>query len=1180
MPALRQVSRGFLASGGPTSGASPNRQCTNIRLGPVARGRSIFHQAEPMTMVRPWTPFRSVSAALTIALMLSVGSARAETNDEHRLHQLASQAGTNVSGGDTLWVKIARADVSGPPDRDGTALHDAAIVGAVEAMKELLLAGGNPDQQDRDGNTALHIAADASVPTLAVDQSVALIRLLLEARAKPDIANAQGLTPLHLASASHDRPDGVAELLRAGAAPNAQDPKGDTPLHIAVSADADASNVAVVDALLAGGANPNISDTKAATPLHLAAELGKTAIISALLEHDASPELIDSRGMTPLLLLIQNGPGQPEPVEALLRAGADPDGRDPKGNTPLHIAIFADADASNVAVVDALLVAGANPQLINSYGVTPILAATMALRPEIITSLVAAGATPDIQHGESGETPLHEAAFSYAQSRNDYGLSTVQALLAAGANPNSTDFYGNTALDLLSYGDNIGPILALLLAYGANPNSPKSSKDQEGQTPLSRSILHGNIEAIKILIQMGANPHIRNADGTTPMDLASSLDSYTELSRITQTTFIPEAHSRVLGLTPLHFLLGMFYFSTEIDPLDDTLVEKAIPSFRSRHFSSSNLAHRTALLLDTGINPNTPLYHNWNALHVLAHYADDIHAINLFIDAGASVNQKSDSGDTPLHLEIMKEGRASVVSAFIKAGANLNILDSKGKTVLHHAARRGHKPILSLLLKAGADPNLQDAAGHTSLHAVLDAPHEVDKAALIQELVKEGANPNIANLKSISPLHLAAKRGALSAVVALIDAGANPAFPAGHTLWTALHFAAAGLGGEESAKVVKELIAAGADPDSRNDQLRTPLHLAASSSNVVVLKALLVAGSDVDSIEVTGKTALHLAADLAYETRRRENAVETVLMLLQAEANPNVADQDGRSPLHLAAHIDEAGFWEGFRNDEADYGRRIASLLLEAGANANAVDAGSKTPLHLAVANTTLVYSAFVQTLLAANANPNATDATGATPLHTACSNPINQGVVVVLALLHAGANPNATDGNSRTPLHLAASLGQADQVSALLNAGADANIRDTIGNTPLMNARGQKVLSLLKRVDKWGANVDREFASASCDDVRRHGRLVKDHACDYEYEHVCLGIVREYDNFAQQCKTTLQACKNNFRKEVNEEADQMRNRGEDPSTYLFAMSFVELEVEGHVGYTRDGGFYWTINCK
>jgi hypothetical protein len=122
--------------------------------------------------------------------------------------------------------------------------------------------------------------------------------------------------------------------------------------------------------------------------------------------------------------------------------------------------------------------------------------------------------------------------------------------------------------------------------------------------------------------------------------------------------------------------------------------------------------------------------------------------------------------------------------------------------------------------------------------------------------------------------------------------------------------------------MVKLLLEAGANIESKDNNGQTPLWWAARSSNVAMVKLLLEAGANIESKDTNGQTPLWWAA--------RNSNVAMVKLLLEAGTNIESKDTSGQTPL-----------WWAARNSNVD----MVKLLLEAGANIESKDDNSQTPL-------------------------------------------------------------------------------------------------------------------------------------------------------------------------------------------------------------------------------------------
>ena len=219
------------------------------------------------------------------------------------------------------------------------------------------------------------------------------IQLLLNRGMELGTTNRRGKSILHRAASGGTR-KGVKKVIEsAGSEEEKQkllqqtDKDGKTCLHIAFEED----NPDAVCELLEAGAGlskPVAGSEDSSNPLHLAAERGHSRTIYAasnkkdgfvVKNHSDNPQHIDfmnalnttnRKGFTPLMLAVRKG--HLHSALSLVAAGADPDVCHPEtGNTALHYA----AEAGNQSLVKLLVVYGADINIKNEAGKTPLVLA-------------------------------------------------------------------------------------------------------------------------------------------------------------------------------------------------------------------------------------------------------------------------------------------------------------------------------------------------------------------------------------------------------------------------------------------------------------------------------------------------------------------------------------------------------------------------------------------------------------------------------------------------------------------------------------------------------------------------------------------------------------------------------------------------------------------------------------
>jgi uncharacterized protein len=443
----------------------------------------------------------------------------------------------------------SRADVDATEPDGTTALHWAVRSDDGEMVQLLLRAGAKVDAANRYGVTPLRLAA--------INGSARMAEMLVEAGASPDTTNAEGETVL-MTAARAGSVDTVKVLARLGADVNAREGWfGETAIMWAAAenhadvvrtlaslgADIDARSTFIDAPVLefpkSGG--PNMPFARGGwTPLMYAAREGSLDAARALAELGANlnavalpqtdvkltEELLknaETVGTTALVYAIINA--HFDTAAMLLEKGADPNIADHTGMAALYAAVEWNTlqwvqsrpapiwrdEISGAQLVQKLLEHGADPNAVLTSA--PI---KISLDP---------GATLNFGRGA---TPLMRAART-----NDHEV--MRLLIDGGADPNATLPDGTTVL-MIAAGQGLGGLrgegprirvpteagaveaVKVLLDRGANINATNT----QGNTALHAAIGRGE-GVVRLLAERGADLRAQNKQGFTALDVASGL---------------------------------------------------------------------------------------------------------------------------------------------------------------------------------------------------------------------------------------------------------------------------------------------------------------------------------------------------------------------------------------------------------------------------------------------------------------------------------------------------------------------------------------------------------------------------------------------------------------------------------------------------------------------------------
>ncbi|MNV01767.1 Phosphocholine transferase AnkX [compost metagenome] len=417
---------------------------------------------------------RGVDAIPTLQVLLKRGVSPAGRGGLTRLLAACAQHDHGSRGTEQFALELLErgADPYAPSPAGDPALSLAVRLGWLKLQQSLLLNGVDREARDSHGMTALHLAT-----ALAREASV---KLLLLQGASPDARAADGQTPLGVALSSGRRDladwldwrgwslplralreadvpaaamagdaDAVRRLINLGFAVDAVDAQGCTGLLRA----AGGGHAAVVDLLLSRGADPQHAAASGATPLSAAVSMRQTDIVAALLNAGAQLEHRLPGGVT--VLMLAAALGMADIVARLLTAGADVHAGDDQQLAPLHCAAlygFTSRDRTRLlALLDTLLLAGAEPDQASAGTVTPLLL-LLGARAEpgtacdehVVLAAVERLLDEDVSldvRDPRGFGPLHLAAL--------HGLPLlVQRLLRAGADPDMRDAINRSPRDI------------------------------------------------------------------------------------------------------------------------------------------------------------------------------------------------------------------------------------------------------------------------------------------------------------------------------------------------------------------------------------------------------------------------------------------------------------------------------------------------------------------------------------------------------------------------------------------------------------------------------------------------------------------------------------------------------------------------------------------------------------
>ncbi|TWU74163.1 hypothetical protein ED733_000145 [Metarhizium rileyi] len=464
--------------------------------------------------------------------------------------------------------------------------------------------------------------------------------------------------------------------------------------------------------------------------------------------------------------------------------------------------------------------------------------------------------------------------------------------------------------------------------------------------------------------------------------------------------------------------------------------------------------------------------------------------VKTLLEHKGTPNDLDDSLRTALHYAAAS-GSLECVQVLLQTAYKVDgrLRDKRGRTALHFAARRGHLPIVRRLCQVKDMIWTKDRDDLTACDWVVDRdiPEEVETfIRILEDTAGQGAEFERGGL----PLHVTVERRNISILRLLLQKGwkCNTRDTKGVTPFlkavmknfdegvdlllqdelcevnarddedcNALHYV-------ESPKLARKLLQLGVHNEHKDRKGQTPLFAAAWGSHIEVVRVIMESTPRPDPHirDEDGWTVLHAAYDcpsilgLMLENKVDPNVLNSdgrtalamsiegdhfdcAKLLLEAQADPNLADEFENSPLCVAFTSTSCIEW--------------LKLLSDNGVNLLAQSTSEITALHLAAEKNELELFTYLVERMESVDTTRVNEIFGSVLCHYVAMLDFNQVLADMLVGRGLDVNRKAKSqlaDYELTALYAACRQGRSETVEWLLQHGADVNLLVGEGRSPL----------------------------------------------------------------------------------------------------------------------------------